>query len=321
MTTIQTQLERHVFRAAEPGPTLVVTARIHGNEPSGEIAARRVIDEISSGNLQLQRGQLIIYPVLNPFAKERNVRGVWIDTNRAITPRAKTLAAVATPEHGLRANIVDELQKANILSQDFGSEWHALDLHSVPKDGEAHTILSEGKHDLALAYVIGAPTIYSGWRTAYQKVDEADLVALGHSRQEHNDFTTALIYAARDLGAKSSVCLESGQDDHPSSVAWAYQGIRNALNYFGITDAPLANQLGGNQHITQTVFDQVLIRRNESEKLVGITQDAQPVKPGQTILAGATREVTVPNVDRNWHIAHPIDADVGRHCGFLAYTL
>lgn len=37
----------------QPGPVVVVIAGIHGNEPGGPIAARRVLDSLAAGSLPL----------------------------------------------------------------------------------------------------------------------------------------------------------------------------------------------------------------------------------------------------------------------------
>ncbi len=307
--------ESHRFKTGVPGPHLVVTARIHGNEPSGEIAVRRIIQEIQDGELALTRGRLTVYPVLNPLAKEKNVRGIWIDANRNIAVHGER--DVSTPEHAIRSALFTEFVQHDFAASINDYAWHVLDLHSVPLPGEAHLILSDGPKDLAFAQALGPYPVYRNWRGAQLKVDAHDLHALGHTRDEHTAFTAAIIYGARDQGAASAVCLEAGQDDDPKAPQRAYQAIRNALAYHGLIPAAV-------KHFglaKQVVFERVLIRRSEHEQLVDITEDAQRVKPGQVILRGDTREVRVPEEDRNWIIAHPIRAEVGRHCGFLAYEV
>ena len=58
----QEQVERIVGRVTgtQPGPTVIVTVAIHGNEPSGLIAARRVLSGFS-GREDEVRGDLISY--------------------------------------------------------------------------------------------------------------------------------------------------------------------------------------------------------------------------------------------------------------------
>ena len=313
----QIQLEKHFFDSGVPGPHFVAAARIHGDEPSGETGSRIIIDEIHDGKIEIARGKVTILPLLNPLAKHLDQRGVQVDTNRDLTTRLEG----KRPEDAIRRAIVNELRIVSEDSLNAGVDWHLLDLHSVPLEGKAHTILSEGDDDLAFAKAVGVDSIYTGWRDAQLKVTDDDLKALGYTREKYHDFTAALIYGARELGAKSSICLESGQNDDPASVQTAYQGIRNALAHHRLTnekELPFRPA----EAFNLVRFDQVLIRQHESEHLVDITHDAQSLKPGQVVLRGAFREVAVPNTEGPWLIAHPFnDAPVGRHCGFIAQRL
>jgi hypothetical protein len=75
----------YVFEAAEPGPTALVQAGIHGDEIAGVHALEELIEE----EIRPQRGRLLIVPVMNPAAyrARRRVspaRGDWagLDLNR-----------------------------------------------------------------------------------------------------------------------------------------------------------------------------------------------------------------------------------------------
>lgn len=66
-----TQIPVHVRRGASDGPTLFVTAAVHGDEINGAGAIRELILDES---LQLQSGCLILVPVINVLAFERHSR-------------------------------------------------------------------------------------------------------------------------------------------------------------------------------------------------------------------------------------------------------
>lgn len=73
-------LPLHVFDAAEPGPTALIQAGIHGDEIAGVHALSELLEE----NLRPQRGRLIVVPVMNPAAyraRERCAPG-GLDLNR-----------------------------------------------------------------------------------------------------------------------------------------------------------------------------------------------------------------------------------------------
>lgn len=70
----------HVFEAAEPGPTALIQAGIHGDEVAGVHAVQELLEE----GLRPDRGRLILVPVMNPAAyraRERAAPG-GLDLNR-----------------------------------------------------------------------------------------------------------------------------------------------------------------------------------------------------------------------------------------------
>lgn len=61
----------HVQRAPEPGPVVLVTAAVHGDEINGTGAIRRIV---ADPPFTLRRGSLVCVPVVNPFGFERHSR-------------------------------------------------------------------------------------------------------------------------------------------------------------------------------------------------------------------------------------------------------
>jgi hypothetical protein len=73
-------LALHVFDAAEPGPTALVQAGIHGDEIAGVHALQELLEE----GIRPDRGRLIVIPLMNPpayRARERSAPG-GLDLNR-----------------------------------------------------------------------------------------------------------------------------------------------------------------------------------------------------------------------------------------------
>jgi hypothetical protein len=94
----------HVFDAAEPGPTALIQAGIHGDEVAGVHALQELLEE----DIRPQRGRLIVIPVMNPGAyraRERCSRsspipGSWAaSTSTAASPATPTRprSSVASP--------------------------------------------------------------------------------------------------------------------------------------------------------------------------------------------------------------------------------
>lgn len=329
------QIEEYSFSGPKPGPHLVICARIHGDEPSGERAARLIIDELAFGKIKLDAGRVTIFPVANPLAKHRGVRYVDVDANRDIGDSAGLIDFVSlvqdypaadcevlnyVPEQIIRSALGRRLQAISQQALNGDAQpWHFLDLHSVATPGEAHVIVSDEADDLAAAENVGLRRIYSGWRESRLKLEQEDLSALKLDEQGNERFCNAAIYAAKAAGAQTSICVEAGQHTDGRSILTAYDAIRSALSFHGISedyDRPVRASF------TKVAFQQVLIKRDDSEHLIGINQGGQVLKPGQLILRGGSREIRVPDTvpdNHVWVIAHPkLDAPTGHHLGYLS---
>src|SRR5437867_837782 len=82
-TTQTDKAGQHLIAAISgfiPGPTLIVVGSIHGNEPAGALAARRVAADLKVKSLLL-RGEVILLSG-NTRALARNVRYINADLNR-----------------------------------------------------------------------------------------------------------------------------------------------------------------------------------------------------------------------------------------------
>ena len=77
-----TEPERIVGRitGTRPGPTVIVTVAIHGNEPAGMIAARRILASLAGREADL-RGDLIVI-LGNLAAFREQTRFIHDDLNR-----------------------------------------------------------------------------------------------------------------------------------------------------------------------------------------------------------------------------------------------
>ncbi|MCB9838527.1 MAG: succinylglutamate desuccinylase/aspartoacylase family protein [Phycisphaeraceae bacterium] len=89
----------HVWRGAAPGPTLLVTGTLHGDEINGAGIVRRIIDE---PRFELLAGTLVLVPVINVLGFERNSRYMpdRRDLNRAF-PGSASGSLTARYAHAL----------------------------------------------------------------------------------------------------------------------------------------------------------------------------------------------------------------------------
>lgn len=104
----------HIRRAVEPGPIVFVTAALHGDEINGTGAIRRLIKD---EEFQLQRGSVILVPVLNLPAFDRHSRYLpdRRDLNRSF-PGSSTGSLASR----MARTIFDEI----VSRSDYGIDLH-----------------------------------------------------------------------------------------------------------------------------------------------------------------------------------------------------
>ncbi len=142
-----------------PGPTIIVTAGVHGNEPAGTVALARVFATLADRKLPL-RGRLIGLAG-NLGALARNQRFVARDLNRGwIVDRIAALLAHDPSEDR------DEDAEQRALLERFRPVLAAadrpvvfLDLHSTSAGGSPFTIIADTLRNRRVAFALPAPVI------------------------------------------------------------------------------------------------------------------------------------------------------------------
>jgi succinylglutamate desuccinylase len=200
-------------RGRDAGPTLIVVAAIHGNEPAGVVAARRVLGRIAAGGVAL-RGDLTCV-VGNVAALASDVRCDSRDLNRSWT--ADRLAALRAGTFSPRDSEDFELAA---LHDAIGAAVAAargpvslVDLHTTSGDGPPFTIVPACAASRALA----------------QHVPLTCLTGL----LELLDGTMAVATAARGV---PSLVAECGQHRAPESADRAEAAVWLALAARGLVD-------------------------------------------------------------------------------------
>ena len=129
--------ERHLIGSivgSQPGPTLLITGGIHGNEPAGVLAAERVLPRLRELRASIH-GE-IVFLRGNTRALERNVRYVDIDFNRQWTSGtivANRLHLSGTSEDVEQQELLIHLSDAIKRAR---GEIYFLDLHTTSAQGE-----------------------------------------------------------------------------------------------------------------------------------------------------------------------------------------
>jgi len=127
------QLGQHL--GPHPGPTLIAVAGIHGNEPAGVLAARRVFARLAEGDIQLH-GEFIAFAG-NVEALRQGIRYQSKDLNRQWNQTRVHEVRVQDPET-LDAEDKEQLQILEeieaVLARACG-QVHLCDFHSSSASG------------------------------------------------------------------------------------------------------------------------------------------------------------------------------------------
>jgi succinylglutamate desuccinylase len=147
------------YDSGRRGPLLLVTAAVHGNEPAGVEALRRVFDVLE--RLQPRIQGRIVGLIGNRSALERGVRFIDIDLNRLWSARAVRALLAADPaadnsEQREQRELLAEMERE--LAQPASEVLH-LDLHSTSGGGPPFTVLDGRIANQRVAQCLPVPAI------------------------------------------------------------------------------------------------------------------------------------------------------------------
>lgn len=155
--------EQGSYSVGEGGPLLVVTGGIHGNEPAGLLAARRVLRQLEERRLPL-RGRLVVLAG-NLSSLTLRVRYVEQDLNR-MWLEEDVAAVLRSDPSELRHEACDQVDLVRVLEQLVSSKdapnWEQvifLDLHSTSAVGPPFTIIGDTIQNRKIAFEFGIPAI------------------------------------------------------------------------------------------------------------------------------------------------------------------
>ncbi len=192
----------HVRRAKQPGPTVFVTAAVHGDEINGTGAIRELIVD---GVFTLTRGALVLVPVVNVLGFERHSRYLpdRRDLNRSF-PGSPTGSLASRLAHAVFTQVVKRC--------DYGIDLHTAAVRRTNFPNVRANLKNKALADFARAF--GTELIISG---------KAPKGSLRRAACEHGCPT---------------LILEAGEvwKVEPTVVEYATRGVRNCLIHLGMVD-------------------------------------------------------------------------------------
>jgi N-alpha-acetyl-L-2,4-diaminobutyrate deacetylase len=227
-------LETVSFIGLKPGPKLIVTGAVHGNEPCGPTAIRRVIEECRTGKIKILRGEVTFLPVTNPKAFRQKTREGDRNFNRDL--RERPLAG--DYEDRIGNPVCALLRRHDAL----------LDIHSFRQEGEPFVFFgpsnnhgelepfARAEEEMALASCLGVSTAIHGWLDNYARLlDIRARLPVPRLNVTEGYGTTEFM---RFCGGYA-VTLECGTHDDPKAADIGHAAIRNTLAQLQLVDAPL----------------------------------------------------------------------------------
>ena len=281
------------YAGRAPGPRLIVTGAVHGNEVCGQIALQRLIEAIDRGEIVIARGHLTLVPVTNPLAFHQGTRNGDRNLNRALGPAA------------IPREFEDHV--ANWLCPLLSAHDALLDLHSFNAQGKPFVMVgprdnrggvepfSRARTEEAWVRVLGVDRAVDGWLSTYargvaRRREEAG--GLAGTLDLNPNYGVGTTEYMRSRGG-CALTLECGQHRDPQAPEVAWQAVRRSLAFFGLTDEPSPAPV---EQIESLTLHEVIDKRHPDDRfarewqsfdalaagdLIGVRQDGQEVRaPG-----------------------------------------
>ncbi len=277
-------LRAHRIAGLQPGPRLIVTGAVHGNETAGTQGIRRVLEAIDHGEIEIVRGSVSFVPVCNPLAYNNLRRMGERNLNRRLQPSA-------VPQD-------NEDRIARVLCGWLAEHDVLLDLHSFRSPGQPFVMrgpadnrgelepFAHAAAEAQLAAHAGPSRIVEGWMPAY---------AAGVARRKARGLTPGAVHEDASYGVGTTefmrrsgangqggygITLECGQHDDPEGADVAQHAIRQTLALLGLAELPL---LPPARPFECLVLNEVVDRHAEGDRFVKPWSSFDPLSEGELI--------------------------------------
>ncbi|MDX1647738.1 MAG: succinylglutamate desuccinylase/aspartoacylase family protein [Longimicrobiales bacterium] len=267
-----------------PGPTLICFGGIHGNEPAGILALRRVLEALEHRRSDVS-GRLVALAG-NVTALERRRRFVDRDLNRAWTSarivQLRTEGAGGTVEDREQVELLEEIEQVLEVAE---GPVYALDLHTTSGPGGIFSAFTDSLPHRDFASHFPVPMIFG--------------------LEELVDGTLLNLLSEHGIVA---LTVETGQHDEPASVDRAEAAIWIALVSAGLLPERLVPELTEARKLLKRATGHLpraleMRQKRDVEEGDGFVMEPgytnfQPVRAGQVVAHDADGPVAVPESGR-----------------------
>ncbi|MFK5982302.1 MAG: succinylglutamate desuccinylase/aspartoacylase family protein [Flavobacteriaceae bacterium] len=182
------------IKGTQPGPTLIFTAGIHGNEPSGIFALHKVLNEIKEKNIPIKGN---IYAISgNLSALENGSRYIKQDLNRMWTSeRMKQVTSGNIEKNG--EETIQQLNIYNVINNILSSEegpFYFMDLHTTSSETIPFLTVNDSlinrkfTEQYPVPLILGIEEYLDGPLLSY--INELGYVAFGFEGGQHDSLSS-----------------------------------------------------------------------------------------------------------------------------------
>lgn len=244
-------IAKYEFDSGVNGTHLLILSAVHGNETAGTQACHRFLDMMEKGKISLKKGKLVLVPICNPRAYQRDVRQIDENLNRVMIEHA----VPKTYEQQLANEICPLIKECDVM----------LDLHSTHCMGDVPFAFCDypDKRTLKLIKALSVDYVLEGWPDIY-------------AGSEIKDFSTEC--CAHTYG-KAGTTVECGYHKSSEAVELAYSAILSTLSAFEMIDGV---DLPKNKAKTHILMNSYVIKRRAG-KLCKNYKHLDTIKKGEII--------------------------------------
>jgi predicted deacylase len=316
---IEEEVPFQVFRfdSPRPGPRLIVTAAVHGNETHGSFAIQHIVQQLMRGDIHLLSGRLSLVPVTNPKAWRLQRRQGDRNLNRRLMPCSSPV------------DYEDHI--ANWLCPLLQEHDGLLDLHSFQSGDQAFALFgpvnnqnklepfAQAEQEESIALRLGCKRFVYGWLDTYAKGMARRAEELKRGLIKEASVNTDPSYGIgtteymRATGGWA-ITLECGQHDDPGGREIAYQAIINSLKCLRMLAGPQPAAV--DEPEVMGLFD-VFDRYDIEDQFAKPWKSFDPVKKGELI--GRRASGACIQAPENAYVIFPNSkAQVGQEWFYLA---
>ncbi len=183
-------------RSLKAGPTLIILAAIHGNEPSGQLALQKVAQELSQFDAEDLNGHFIGL-LGNRSARSQNKRFVSHDLNRAWTNQNVQRIHALNQANSAQSTDTEDQEQLDLLNEirtitkSAMGPIYFLDLHTTSAISKPFVLLGDTLRNrnfartLPITAVLGLEEQIDGTITEW--MSEQGYISIGFEAGQHHD--------------------------------------------------------------------------------------------------------------------------------------